>query len=965
MSESKLILVDTEKRLKALCDSLEYARHYSDPFQRAFAFDTETYIPDGTKKILKMDGASLDQARIMYLSFARNNVGWGIPLSSFAPGCLDTSLVLESLEPYFADDVLTVVMHNANYDANMLLNHGIKINMRKMYCTMIASHLWDENLPMSLKERCTLVGMRLRATKTVDMTDLDEVTEYACEDALATWELYRAHELGRSTIVNGMKRDMRITGLRRKFFQMEMTALQGVIRMERRGMKVSPKKLCAIDKKLDKQLNSLAEILYIRNGKPFNINSRPQLAKFLYEELGLQAEYYTPKGAPATHKLALAYLQGKNQYAAKVVEYNKLAALRHYVSSDKGLQSYADHANRIHSTFSQVGARTARSSSRQPNLQQIPSKTDVMGIRQCFIEMRGHVLIVADMDQLELCLMANHSRDKMMLHAYRNNVSIHIQTGVLTGLLPKGVTKDDIKQDLNLNRPYMIAKNCNFGLMYEGSAWTLQRQLVLEGIFLTEQQCRDIVEKYWDVYSGVPHYRYRLYEQCRRQGYIQNICGRPYRIENMNSSNRRWRAAAERQCINCFDAETEALTQRGWIRGFDLKATDVFLTKNADTGMFEWHNAIRRWFYPDYEGSMVRISNGTSLDVLTTPEHRWLVTNRRTGKPVMKTSEELVSMSPKQSDYAVHLTGDYTQKWSAYTDDFASLVGWVMSDGSIANKYINIAQTKKHRREEIKALLERNAYIYNEHTPSKRGDGVQPSTQYKIYGTIVDLFKMLFPEKTLTFEFILSLGDSQRKALFDSMMAGDGDDKWRSMSTSKFTAGTEERADVFQFLCAALGIASCKRYRKYRKQDLPKNGRKGYWIVVVKSRKTAQTSKSRRIRKYKGGVWCVTVPNSYAVFRRKGNVFISGNTQIQGGGADYLKLAMIRCDACPKLKALRCRMLMGIHDELIFRAPEKNADSAAKIVKKHMETNPPNLTIPLTIPLTASVGIGPSWGEAK
>jgi len=546
----KVVLVKTKKSLRLLCESLACAKLCSDPVDRAFAIDTETYVPGGAKKSFKKEGLVLDRARIMYISISRGDVGWGIPLSSFDNRCLPTAYVLKKLEPFLADKDLIKVMHHANYDINMFKNHGVKFNLSSVYCTMIAGHCWEENYPDSLKERCILVGMRLRPTKTVDMSNLKELTEYAVDDAIATWKLYEGYEKGKIVVVRGKKRNMKLKASRRKFFKMEMDALAGVVRMERRGMKVDLKKLNEIDRKIRKKIDFFSGKLYVKNGKPFNVKSRPQLCEFLFKKLKLPIQNLTPKGAPSTDKSALANLSRRNVYVRYLVKHNSMQSLLHYVSPDKGLQLYVDDNDRIHSTFSQVRARTARASSSNPNLQQIPSKTDVMGIRKAFIAPPGKQLIVADMDQLELRLMAIHSRDPMMLNAYRKGVSIHMQTGLKTGLLPPGTTKDAIKGDMKLERAYNISKSCNFLLMYEGSHWMLMNQLILEGIDISEDEARGIVEKYWDVYSGVPMHRHSLYKEHREVGFIRNICGRPFRIMDMDSSNYRWKKAAERQCIN-------------------------------------------------------------------------------------------------------------------------------------------------------------------------------------------------------------------------------------------------------------------------------------------------------------------------------------------------------------------------------------------------------------------------------
>jgi DNA polymerase I-like protein with 3'-5' exonuclease and polymerase domains len=436
-------------------------------------------------------------------------------------------------------------------------------------------------------------------------------------------------------------------------------------------------------------------------------------------------------------------------------------------------------------------------------------------------------------------------------------------------------------------------------------------------------------------------------------GYVKTLCGRYRRLEDINHSNYKYKSEAERQAVNCFDAETEALTQRGWVKGFDLQSDDRFLTKNAETGQLEWNLAVHRWFYPNYQGPMVRLGNGRTFDTLTTPEHRWLVTKKKTKMPAEMRSKQFLMLSEKQSDFAIHLTGNYTQRWSAYTDDFATLVGWVLTDGYFGSTFVGIAQTKTRRRREIEDLLTRMGLTWNCYDPEKGR-----SAQYKISGYIAPLIKGLFPKKTLTAEFILSLGDTARQALYSSMMAGDG---CTLTHMHRFTSGSEVRADMFQFLCVLLGKSTHKKYREY--EEPKQNGSKGWWDVYIFRRSTAQTSHRELISDYVGGVWCVTVPNSFAVFRRRGRVFVSGNTTIQGSAADITKGAMLRIEFNSTLNRLGVQLLNQVHDELIMQVPEASAKEALPLVLECMEHPFQEGVDPLQVPIPADGKIASSWAE--
>lgn len=440
----------------------------------------------------------------------------------------------------------------------------------------------------------------------------------------------------------------------------------------------------------------------------------------------------------------------------------------------------------------------------------------------------------------------------------------------------------------------------------------------------------------------------------QRPPHVRTLMGRVRRLPDLTYREYGRRGYAERQAVNCFDAETEAMTQRGWVKGFDLRTTDRLLTKNASTGLLEWHTPLHRWFYPDYDGPMVRISNGRSLDVWTTPEHRWLVRQKKSAIDVMKTSAELAALAPKQSDFAIHMQGEYRQTWSVYSDDFASLLGWILTDGYFGATFVGIAQTKAPRRVEIEALLERLGLRYSVFEPGKGR-----SAQYKIHGNIAAQIKALCPKKTLTPHVVLGMGDSARAALYEAMMAGDG---CRTGAAHSFAAGSEARADAFQFLCVLLGKATSKSFRRYLAPAA--NGSEGCWNVAINRRTTAQTPRCETSESSSGGVWCVTVPNSYAVFRSKGGVFVSGNTVVQGSAADLCKVAMVRQDEITKERRAPLTLNLTVHDEFVWSIPTEHLDAGMDVVKEAMMGKEiASLLAP--VPLVADIKIVDCWAAAK
>ena len=197
------------------------------------------------------------------------------------------------------------------------------------------------------------------------------------------------------------------------------------------------------------------------------------------------------------------------------------------------------------------------------------------------------------------------------------------------------------------------------------------------------------------------------------------------------------------------------------------------------------------------------------------------------------------------------------------------------------------------------------------------------------------------------------MGDTARAALYEAMMLGDG----TTGLQDSFAAGSEARADIFQVLCTLQGYSSNKYFRTY---EVPAgNGSTGCWYVGIHRRKTAQTPHCERTETSNGGVWCVTVPNSFAVFRRQGKTFVSGNTMVQGSAADIIKLAMIRCHrSCDE----EIRLSLSIHDELVLIAPNDRLGDAQKLLRDAMLG--PGIQKLLTVPMKIDMHVVQRWSDA-
>lgn len=510
-------------------------------WKRAVALDTETYAPDDPKSMrMKNEGLLLDRGRIMLISLSRRNVSFSIPLHAFDTRFPKASEVIKRLRPFLRSKILKKVCHHLNYDDNMFRNHGVV--MRNRYCTMVAGACWDENKPRALVERAVEVGHILKkANKAVErkvlFTDLSKLAPYAEGDSQSTWDLYEAHTTGSLYDMRDCNpkdiAKMKLHGRREMFRKLEMQVLDVVIAMERAGTLIDRKKLDAIDRTILDQLNISLNKIYKINGAPFNVNSKPQLCKLLYDKLDLDPHKQTATGQNSTDRESLLYMKGQHKVVEMLLEVSKLEKLRSYTNPEAGLQAYADRYGYIHPTLSSVGTITFRFSCSNPNLQNIPSRMDRFGIRKCFIAPHGHVMVVADYSQLELRLMGIMSEDRMLLRAYRKGLDIHDQT--------MKALKISVRT---------IAKNCNFGLSYKGSAWMLARLLTMDGIPTTPEEASVYRDGWLDLYSGIPRFWDDIVRLHHDKGYVLNLAGRPRYVADLYTSNKRTYSAAVRQLIN-------------------------------------------------------------------------------------------------------------------------------------------------------------------------------------------------------------------------------------------------------------------------------------------------------------------------------------------------------------------------------------------------------------------------------
>ena len=514
-------LVTTQERLDAWLAKLRAAE--------PIAFDTET--------------SSLDpmQAEVIGLSFAvAPREGAYVPLAHDYPGApaqLDRAQVLAQLKPLLEDAGKTKVGQHGKYDMNVLSTHGV--TMRGLiHDTMLESYVL--NSTASRHDMDTLAKRHLgvetihyeevagKGAKQIPFSqvDLETACRYAAEDADITLRLHRAL----------WPKLEAAPGLRSVYETIEMPLVPVLARMEQRGVLIDTAALKRQSQELAKRMHALTERAHALAGRNFSLDSTKQLGAILFDEMKLPIVVKTPGGQPSTNEEALEAIADQHELPRVILDYRSLAKLRS-TYTEKLADNVNPRTGRVHTSYGQAIAATGRLSSSDPNLQNIPIRTeDGRRIRQAFVAPEGWKVVAADYSQIELRIMAHLSGDPGLLSAFHGNQDVHRATAAEVF----GVPLDQV--DPNQRR---AAKAINFGLMYGMSAFGLARQL---GVARGEAQ--DYMARYFARYPGVQTFMEETREKARRDGYVETLFGRRLHLDYIQSRNAAQRAGAERAAIN-------------------------------------------------------------------------------------------------------------------------------------------------------------------------------------------------------------------------------------------------------------------------------------------------------------------------------------------------------------------------------------------------------------------------------
>ncbi len=509
-------------------------------------------LGESTALVLDVETTSLDplSAEIVGISFcAREGKSWYVPVSCVGDsepgglfdegagmgGGIPVDKVRNALGPVLSDASIGKIGHNIKYDSLVLEAHGFEVKGIS-FDTMIASYCLDperrsHSLDTLALEFCrhTMISYRdlFRPddkVRDIRSVPLEKLTRYSCEDADYTMRLKNIFDPKLDSY-----------GVTKLFNEVEMPLALVLARMEREGVALDTGILESLSDGVTRDLDRLTSQIHEMAGEQFNINSSKQLQRILFEKLGLPVVRRTKTGF-STDVEVLRELAPQNEIAGAVLEHRQLSKLAStYLQALPKLVN--DSTGRIHTSFNQTVTATGRLSSSEPNLQNIPIRTELgRRIRSAFVPREGNVLMDADYSQIELRILAHLSEDEALMEAFREGVDIHTRTAARIN----GVSEEEVDGAMRSR-----AKTINFGVVYGMGARGLARQL---GIPV--QEAKQFIEEYFSTYPGVKAFIDTAIENARNNMYTETLLGRRRLLPDINTDDGRVRSFSERIAVN-------------------------------------------------------------------------------------------------------------------------------------------------------------------------------------------------------------------------------------------------------------------------------------------------------------------------------------------------------------------------------------------------------------------------------
>ncbi len=493
--------------------------------QKEVCFDTETTNIDAT------------QAELVGIAFSwKAHEGYYVP---FPEDQKEAQALVDEFRSFFENPDITKVAQNLKYDALVLRRYGVRIE-GYYFDTMIAHYLLEPELRHNMDYLAetyleykpvpieNLIGKKGKNQKTMRDVDPSQVTDYAAEDADITFQLkeYLEPKLKKEEVLHDL------------YYKVESPLVHVLVDMEYEGINLDSEFLHHYAKELKDDIAELEEKIHEIAGVQFNIGSPKQVGEVLFDKMGLPYKgRKTKSGQYSTNEDKLTDLAADYPIVNEILDYRGLTKL---------LSTYVEalpkmvhpETGRIHSSFNQALAATGRLSSNNPNLQNIPIRTEEGArVREAFIPRdKNHVLLAADYSQIELRLIAEISKDEAMVEAFKEGKDIHSATAARVFEVPY----DEVTREQRYR-----AKTVNFSIIYGAGATNLSRQLNIK-----RAEAKELIEQYFKQYSGLKQYMDDMVEHARKHGYVKTLIGRRRHLRDINSKSSLARSNAERMAIN-------------------------------------------------------------------------------------------------------------------------------------------------------------------------------------------------------------------------------------------------------------------------------------------------------------------------------------------------------------------------------------------------------------------------------
>ena len=512
--------------------------------QTEVCFDTETTAIDAL------------EAELVGISFC-----WTAHKGYYVPFPVDkeaATALLNTFRPFFENEKITKVGQNLKYDLKVLENYGIKVQ-GALFDTMIAHYLINPDMrhnmdllsetylgytPIAIE---SLIG-KGKAQRSMRTVALEEVKEYAVEDADVTWQLKDV-----------FKAELPKVNAQKVYADLEMPLLKVLAAMEREGVTLDVAYLKEYSKTLDAEIAQLEATIAEQAGMPFNLASPKQLGDILFEKLKIDSKpKKTKTGQYATSEEVLAPFATKHKIVADILEWRQVQKLKSTYVDALPLE-VNPRTGRVHTTYMQTVAATGRLSSNNPNLQNIPIRTERgQRVRKAFIARNSdYVLLSADYSQIELRIIAALSEEHNMIESFLHGEDIHRATAAKVFNVPlEAVTREQRSH----------AKTVNFGIIYGVSAFGLSAQTDL-----SRSQSKELIDTYYATYPNLRNYIQKQIHFAQEHGYVETVLGRRRYLPDIHSRNQVVRGAAERNAVNApIQGSAADIIKIAMIRIYDL-----------------------------------------------------------------------------------------------------------------------------------------------------------------------------------------------------------------------------------------------------------------------------------------------------------------------------------------------------------------------------------------------------------